>query len=72
MTYFITNKHDQPINVIHDGNGPRVQFSRRMCESYSTIEEAERRLNYLQGYASRQPVIKTLKVSTFGKGFMNP
>lgn len=70
MRYFITNKHDQPINVMHDGEGPKVQFLRRMCESYPTPERAEERLIYLQGYIARNPCVKNLKVSTYARGFM--
>jgi hypothetical protein len=70
MTYFITNKQDKPINVIHDGNGPHIQFLKNKCESYPTPEAAEKRLMYLSGYTRSNPCIKNLKVSTFAKGFM--
>ena len=69
--YFITNPHDQPINVIHDGDGPKIQFSKKTCETYNTPEEAQSRLAYLAGYIRRNPCVRHLKVATYAKGFMS-
>ena len=70
MTYFITNPQDQPINVIHNGAGPRVQISKKACNSFTDIHAAKKYLAYLQGYAKFQPCIKRLKISTYAKGWM--
>lgn len=46
--YCLATKKLKPINVIHDGAGPHIQTLKRICETYSTPEEAHARLEYLQ------------------------
>ena len=45
--YCLANPNLRPINVIHDGSGPHIQTSNRVCETYQTKDEAIERLNYL-------------------------
>jgi len=63
--YYITNEHDQPINVWHDGSGPHIQISKKCAETYSSLEEAQERLNYLRQRTGRR--LANLKISTFAK-----
>lgn len=64
-TYYITNKHDQPINVLHASGGPHIQISKKCCEMYSSLEEAQERLDYLRQRTGRR--LANLKISTFAK-----
>ena len=63
--YYITNGHDQPINVWHDGSGPHIHISRKCCETYRSHEEAQERLVYLRERTGRR--LAHLKISTFAR-----
>ena len=64
-TYYITNQHDRPINVMHDGGGPRIQVLKSCCEHYRNQGEAQERLDYLRQRTGKR--LANLKISTFAK-----
>jgi len=64
-TYYITNKDDRPINVLHGTGGPHIQILKTCAETYSSYEEAQERLDYLRQRTGRR--LANLKISTFAK-----
>ena len=64
-TYYYITQHGRPINVIHDGSGPRIQIIRSCCERYRSQEEAQERLDYLRECTGKR--LANLKVSTYIK-----
>lgn len=70
MTYFIVTEDDRAIDIKH-ANGVKIQVSDKHAMTFSDIHEAERKLTYIQtkllGIDKR---VKTLRVSTYAKGWM--
>jgi len=71
MTYFLVTPDDRAIDIIHT-NGPKIQISSNHAMMFSDIHEAERKLSYIHTYLlGKDKRAKTLRVSTYAKGWMN-
>ena len=70
MTYFIVTPDDRAIDIIHAG-GPKIQISSSHAMTFSTPEEAERKLFYIHTHLlGKDRRAKTLRISTYAKGWM--
>ncbi len=66
--YFIVNKHGKALSMFEANNGAKLHFRANDCISFSTIDEAEKKLVRIQGCASINPRIKDLHIATYPDG----